>query len=280
MEQPIAPPEYPLLKRQMQELGRYPFVKIGSIGSSVCGRQLFSASLGASNEQVLFAGAFHGMEWITTMILMRFARRLSRAVCDRVRLSGEDVTALLQKRGLCIVPCVNPDGVSIQLANPEKRWQANARGVDINHNFNAGWCELRALEIESGIIGPGPTRYGGPCPESEPETQAMTRLCRRRCFCRALAFHSQGEVIYYDFGENTPPCSLQLAQKLAAAAGYQVASPEGLAVGGGFKDWFIDCLRRPAFTVEVGMGQNPLPMEQFEEIYHGLEPMLVLALKL
>lgn len=280
MEQQLMPPDYCILKQQMQELGRFPFARVGSIGCSVCSRQIFSFSVGTSAERVLFAGAFHGMEWITTMILLRFARRLCEALRDHVPLAGEDVTALLQKRGLCIIPCVNPDGVTIQLCNPEKRWQANARGVDINHNFDAGWCELRELEIESGITGPGPTRYGGPCPESEPETAAMTHLCRRHCFCQALAFHSQGEVIYYDFGEHTPPCSLEMAQRMADAAGYQVEQPEGLAVGGGFKDWFIDCLRRPAFTVEVGMGENPLPIEQFEPIYQQLEPMLVLALHL
>lgn len=280
MEQQLLPPDYCMLKQQMQELAKYPFARVGSIGYSICSRQIYSFSVGNCDERVLLAGAFHGMEWITTMILLRFAHRLSESVRDHTLLAGEDVTALLSNRGVCIIPCVNPDGVAIQLCNPEKRWQANARGVDINHNFNAGWCELRELEIEAGITGPGPTRYGGTCPESEPETAAMTRLCRRHCFCQALAFHSQGEVIYYDFGEHTPPCSLEMAQRLADAAGYQVEKPEGLAVGGGFKDWFIDCLRRPAFTVEVGMGQNPLPIEQFEPIYQQLEPMLVLALHL
>lgn len=279
-ETPLVPPDYAYLRQKVRELGRFPFVRVGCIGESLCRRRLFSISLGAEKKRVLFAAAFHGMEWITTLLLLRFAQNLCLAVENNAEISGVDPVKVLNRRGLYIVPCVNPDGVAIQLENPEKRWQANARGVDINHNFNAGWCALRDQEIAAGITGPGPTRYGGPCPESELETAAMTRLCRRVFFCRALAFHSQGEVIYYNFGPHTPHCSAQMAKELADAAGYTVSAPEGLAVGGGFKDWFIDCLRRPAFTVEVGMGQNPLPIEEINAIYPRLEPLLMRALTL
>lgn len=66
-------------------------------------------------------------------------------------------------------------------------------GVDINHNFDAGWETLHQMERESGITGPAPRQYGGPAPESEPETQALVRLCRSHPFRHALAFHSQGK---------------------------------------------------------------------------------------
>ena len=48
-------------------------------------------------------------------------------------------------------------------------WQANARGVDLNHNYDAGFLEYKQIEAEQGILGGGPTRYSGECPESEPE---------------------------------------------------------------------------------------------------------------
>lgn len=35
----------------------------------------------------------------------------------------------------------------------------------------------------------------------------------------------------------------------------------------GYKDWFIQDFRQPGFTVELGQGVNPLPLEQFDEIY-------------
>lgn len=193
-----------------------------------------------------------------------------------------------------IVPCVNPDGVEISLhgsvaagryqelvhhasKGDTSRWQSNARGVDLNHNFDAGWEALHRQEQESGIVSAAPTRYGGPHPESEPETVALATLCRERRFRHALAFHSQGEEIYWSYGEQMPERAELMAQVMAASCGYRLSEPEGLAVGGGMKDWFLTECKRPAFTIEVGMGTNPLPMEDFSGIYSRLEEMLVLS---
>jgi g-D-glutamyl-meso-diaminopimelate peptidase len=87
-------------------------------------------------------------------------------------------------------------------------------------------------------------------------------------------------VIYYDYGKHTPKKSAAMAQALAEASGYQLSVPEELASMGGFKDWFIDYFCRPAFTIEVGMGKNPLPIEQINEIYPRLEGMLMKGLLL
>ena len=50
----------------------------------------------------------------------------------------------------------------------------------------------------------------------------------------------------------------------------------GLASHGGFKDWFISELRKPGFTMEIGKGENPLPVSQLYEIYSRIEEALVL----
>ena len=159
-------------------------------------------------------------------------------------------------------------------------WQANARGVDLNHNYDAGWEALHRMEREAGITGPGPTRFGGPCPESEIETQLVTALCRRVPFRRALAFHSQGEEIYWNFGPCTPACAYPLGRVFAMSSGYLLSAPEGLAVGGGFKDWFLSCFGRPAYTVEIGRGKNPLPLSDLSAVYSRLEEMLLLSVLL
>lgn len=189
---------------------------------------------------------------------------------------------------------VNPDGVDIALrgsgaAGPSPsrpppwgptspgRWQANARGVDINHNFNAGWALLQELERKKGIDGPAARQWCGPCPESEPETQALTGLCGRFRFRHVVALHSQGEEIYWRYGDRTPPQARMMADVMGAASGYQVADPEGLASHGGFKDWFIDSTGRPGFTIELGLGVNPLPVSDFESLYAKAREMLLLA---
>ena len=35
----------------------------------------------------------------------------------------------------------------------------------------------------------------------------------------------------------------------------------------GYKDWFILEYDKPGYTIEAGLGTNPLPMSQFEKIY-------------
>lgn len=157
------------------------------------------------------------------------------------------------------------------------RWQANAHGVDINHNFNAGWLQLQAMERKNGIDGPSPRQWCGPAPESEPETAALTGLCRQAGFRHVLALHTQGEEIYWRYGDNTPSRSRVMAEIMGATSGYAVADPEGLASHGGFKDWFIQEMGRPGFTLEMGKGENPLPLSDFEGIYEKAQEMLLLA---
>ena len=45
----------------------------------------------------------------------------------------------------------------------------------------------------------------------------------------------------------------------------------------GYKDWFIEEYDRPGYTVEAGMGENPLPMKQFERIYHEIREFWLAA---
>ncbi len=273
----------------------FPFLRHAVIGRSRCGRSIDAYSVGEGDEQALLCGAFHGMEWLTSLLLFKFLENVCLSVKNGSSISGIRVDRFLEERGAIFVPCVNPDGVEISLngecaagkyeqkvsdiaRGKAHRWQANAFGVDINHNFAAGWRDLHRLEIESGISSASMTRYGGEAPESEPETRALTSLCRSQSIRHAVAFHSQGEEIYWSYGEQTPEKSRIMAETMARSSGYALSNPSGLAVGGGFKDWFIDELKKPAFTVEIGLGRNPLPSSKLGEIYSRLEEMLALCL--
>lgn len=288
--------DYAALKKTLAALTEeYPFLSSYIIGRSCAGRDIPAIRLGRSAEYVLIAAAFHGSEYITETVLLRFIALLCEAFKNDSSLAGFNVRRSLFGRGAIFVPCVNPDGCEIALRGAAgagalagnvaricggdfARWNANLRGVDINHNFSAGWQELSALERESGIIGPAPTRFGGYRPESEPETLALTELCRTKKIRHALALHSQGEVIYWSYGDKIPRRSRKMAEILSSSSGYALSEAEGLAKGGGFKDWFISEFDRPAFTVEMGLGKNPLPIEQAAEITERLTEMLMLSL--
>ncbi len=266
------------LKKSITE--NYPFVKCETIGYSHLGREITVYSFGGGKS--LLVGGVHGSEYITSLLLMRYTLRM----CSRVKRGDSPMP------DLAVVICLNPDGTAISAEGAKsagflsdyvehishgdtRHWQANALGVDINHNFNAGWDDVKRRELAAGITRPCPSRYGGEHPASEPETQAIMNFCREHSeIMYAAAFHSQGEEIYYDFGENTPSRSHTIAEKLSKISGYRLAHPQGTAVGGGFKDWFIEEFHKPACTVEVGLGENPLPDSDLDDIYTGLEPML------
>ena len=56
-----------------------------------------------------------------------------------------------------------------------------------------------------------------------------------------------------------------------------IAGWVGMAAYGGCKDWFIRCFHRPGFTIELGRGENPLPLSDFETLYEKAREMLVLC---
>jgi len=274
--------------------GRYGFLNIVPIGQSVCGRDILGVTVGGGGERVLYAAAFHAQEWITSLLVLRLCEEICGALSADGRIADMDLAQALAGRCLVLVPQVNPDGVEIALHGPGTAgeyagavrerggeipglWQANARGVDINHNFDAGWTLLREQEQAAGICGPAPRQYGGAAPGSEPETAALVSLCGRAGFRHVIALHTQGEEIYWQYGEHTPPYARMMAEIMAVSSGYTVTQPEGLASHGGFKDWFIDRFRRPGFTVEAGRGVNPLPLSDFEAIYAKSREMLLLA---
>ena len=47
----------------------------------------------------------------------------------------------------------------------------------------------------------------------------------------------------------------------------------------GFKDWFLQVFKRPAFTIEAGLGENPLPTSQLPEITRALSAIFTAAMQ-
>ena len=259
------------------------------------GREIPALGVGNLKNAVVFVGATHGQEWLTCSLLLRFLEDFGAAYARGGELAEISLPGVMKGKGLVVVPCLNPDGVEIALhgpvsagncrglieavrrEHPGQKWQANARGVDLNHNFDAGWQELQAMERAAGITGPAPTRYGGPAPASEPETRAMVHLTAAFDFRRLYSFHSQGEEIFWEYGGVPAPQGELIARTLSALSGYRLVENAGLASHGGLKDWYIQTFRRPGFTVEIGKGENPLPIEDLEPVYARLLPMLTAA---
>ena len=263
----------------------YGFLDTFSIGQSIMGKNIPCITFGAGEKKLFAGAAYHGLEYLTSAFLMKFVSGFTVAFITNTPFFGYDTKKLYRKVTFYAVPMVNPDGVDIaihglDITNPYHRnlislvgihsfnnvWQANARGVDLNHNYDAKWSMV--------IDRPAPSKHGGKYPESEPETRAVTEFIKDRDIDMILAFHSQGSEIYYDFDGMTGERSREIAKKMAEESGYAVCIPTGTAAYGGCKDWFIKKFGRDGFTFEIGKGKNPLPITDLQSIYDKLEKML------
>ena len=293
-----SPTDHAILMATVEEFAmRYGNLEITMLGQSILGRKIPILRLGRGEKKVLYVGAHHGMEWITCTVLLRFVNEYCELLGGGGRVDGLSVAALDDTRSIYVIPMLNPDGVEYAIHGIEEdnplyervfsmngqsmdfsRWQANARGVDLNHNYNAGFAEYKRLEAEKGIYGGAPTRFSGESPESEPEVGYLCNFVRfHDDFAMALTLHTQGEEIYYTSGGEVPPKGEQIGARLASLCDYSLSKPEGMAAYGGFTDWFIREFARPSFTVECGKGENPLPLSDFPMMYLRLRKMLFCA---
>ena len=270
--------------------GRYSFIGHTLIGESVMRRGIHCITIGSGGRKTLIAAAFHGLESITAAAAMKFAEDYAAHITGGKRFFTRSAARLFIRNTLYILPMINPDGIGIaangiNLSDPvhkalissagihdfKNEWQANARGVDLNHNYDAGWRPI--------MIGPSPSKYGGEYPGSEPETRAVVSFVRRSAPDTLIALHSQGEEIYCDFNGHYPDGAADMADNMARLNGYTVCRPSGTAAFGGCKDWFIREFDRPGFTIEVGRGKNPLPLDMLDGIYPAAAKIILCAMK-
>jgi g-D-glutamyl-meso-diaminopimelate peptidase len=289
---------YEIMVRDIQGLQiRYPFIEVRIAGKSVLGKNLYTLKLGSGPSEVFYNGAHHALEWITSPLLMKFTENFAKAYMKGNKLRGYDLRDIWQQNTIYIMPMVNPDGVDLVINGLQKDnpfydqliawnngrmnfgsvWEANIRGVDLNHNYDASWELSKQAEPTYGVYGPGPTRYSGPYSESEPETKTVVQFTENRNFRLVIAYHSQGEVIYWTYQDKTPSEAERIARLFSLVSGYTMAKPTGITSFAGYKDWFIDKFRKPGFTIEVGLGENPLPISQFPKIYQDNEEILLVA---
>ncbi len=269
-------------------VARYPFLQHGVVGKSVMGKDIWYLEMGLGNRPLCYHAAHHANEWITTPLLLRFLEQYCEAFAAAKSLHGIDPAPLFCANRLYIVPMVNPDGVDLatgmltkgpfyrkatQIAAhypsipfPEG-WKANILGTDLNLQYPAGWEEARHNKFERGFLTAAPRDYVGTGPLSAPESLAMARFTHQKKFALTLSYHSQGKVIYDRYLDCRPHPTETFSNYFETVSGYRAEKTPSSAGFAGYKDWFIEQFGNPGFTVEVGEGQNPLPLSQFDDIY-------------
>lgn len=277
----------------------YPFVRTRTLTTTAFGRPVTALVMGEGERQVLYTAAHHANEWITAPLLLRFAEELAAAIQTGTTLYGVPAQTIAQAATLHLVPMVDPDGVDLvtgaiepgtleyeaagRIADsfPEipfpDGWKANLLGVDLNLQYPAGWLQAREIKFSQGYTRPAPRDYVGRAPLNQRESIALARYTEAVDPALVLAYHTQGQVIYWQFRDYQIPGARLLAEEFSRLSGYTLADAPYESGFAGYKDWFIQHFRRPGFTIEAGTGENPLPIEQLPELYRDNLGILVTA---
>ena len=143
--------------------------------------------------------------------------------------------------------------------------------------FPAGWENAKEIKYAQGFNKPSPRDFVGYGPLTEPESLAIYDFTLRYNFRLVIAFHTQGQEIYWQFQNFNPPNSEYIGNRLAQASGYTLTETPYNSSFAGYKDWFIQEYNRPGYTIEAGFGENPLSISQFNKIYNDNIGILVLG---
>lgn len=267
-----------------------------SFGKSVAGRELYVGILGNPNakKQVLVSAGLHGREYLTPLLVMK-QLEFYLTYYDVGHYDGIPYATLFDEVCFYVIPMNNPDGIMLSqegissLTDPDLRktvesiyysdlsagltsqtninkylqyWKANARGVDLNRNFDALWEKYYNYSL------PSFAQYKGPSAASEPETQATAALTESLSNPVAvLCIHSQGEVIYWNCGQENSllDATLKFVEALSDRTGYEIITERNNDAS--FSDWCALKKDLIAVTLETGLGFCPLDLDKFEPMW-------------
>jgi len=246
-------------------LHRYPgYLERRSVGLSFENRTMHAYVLGSrsvrhsrgSVPQVLLTSLMHAREPASLTVVLYYLGH-SLALLTR----GDPQTLyLVETREVWLVPFVNPDGYVANEGLGKKLVRKNLRptcldqassGVDLNRNFAFHWKKNTL---------PCNEEFQGARPFSEPETQAIKRLCEENHFRAAMNFHSFGGMLTHPFNWAEHPLlptdDQRVYDEFAAVFGWQRFGPAKLTVGytttGESDDWMYGVHNIISMSPEVG----------------------------
>lgn len=176
------------------------------VGRSYEGRDILGlkirANRGATRE-FFFNGGIHSREWVGPATVLYMANEL-------VTRYGSDanVTSIVDRLDLTIVPVLNPDGyVWTHLPTGDRLWRKNRQpnsgsicvGTDLNRNWPFQWA------TGGSSAAPCSDSYHGPAAQSGPETKAVVTYLSSVSSRLAgyIDFHAYSQLLMFPWGYTT-----------------------------------------------------------------------------
>ncbi len=167
---------------------------------------------GHTNKNILIIGTTHGEEPQGYNILKEFLK-------EKIKC----------KNNLYVIPCLNPDGYSINS-------RTNANGVDLNRNFpTKNWQLTEKNEF-----------FGGESPASEIETKFMIEVLEQIKPDIILTIHAPFKIVNFD------GAAVEISEKIAKIINYPVQSDIGYPTPGSFGTYCGVERKIPTITLELG----------------------------
>lgn len=294
MESKIFPSEHSYFEIKMlinKLISKYPFVNISKIGKSVAGRDIPVLLIGSDTEYTAFIAGENPRCRITTLILLMFAEELCDKILNGKEMCGINMRKAMFGRGVAIMPCLNPDGAEISLRGDMgcgymagkiaglcngdfSKWEANLRGVEIVRNFAFDFKKRQSIEKENFISGPSYKGFSGYKPETEPETLALTELCRTKNIRHLINVTAFGNTVSYSGCEKVPKPSVKMADVISAVSSFKVSPPIS-KIYPEICDWFTFEFNRPGITLRIGEDEIP-PASELTYWYERIKESLTL----
>lgn len=272
-------------------------IQTNILGTTADQRNIIEVILGNpdASHHILIQASIHAREYMNTVLAMHQIEDYLK-YSDTKTYEGILWSELYENVCLHIIPMANPDGVTLSqsglngIQNEKLRnlliscyendfrsgktstdmnsyfntWKANARGVDLNRNFDAGWTEYEGTPYPSSDC------YKGEMPASEEETRAIISISEKIDLNCCISYHSSGNLIYWDYGSSGEIFQKDklLAEAVSRVTQYPLHSTvTSTTDAAGCSDYFVLKLGIPAVTVENGGAACPLPVEEYQPMY-------------
>lgn len=167
-------------------------------GASNQGNEIFIREFGQGQKTVLIIGGIHGDEPASVIAVIKLAKHL------------EKNPHLIKNRAV-LIPCLNPDGLSIGT-------RTNGNGIDINRNFPSSTWSSEYIKNHNN---PGQE------PLSEPETLTAVEAINSYHPAMVIQMHQPFGAIYPD--KNTP---IEIAEKMSLITGFPISHDIGYPTPG------------------------------------------------
>ncbi len=219
-----------------------------TIGTSVEGRAIEAYTFGSGGTHLVFVGGIHGgYEWNSVVLAY-----------EAITYLTSNPTIIPDSLRVTVIPSANPDGVYTVVGKegpftvsdvpkevgPLGTGRFNARGVDLNRNFD---CKWKSESMWRGnVVSAGTSAF------SEPEAVVLRDFLLAEKPVGVVFWHSQANAVYAsECTEGVLPQTLTLMQTYSKAAGYTaIPTFDSYEVTGDAEGWLAS-IQIPAITVEL-----------------------------